>query len=84
MRNSDTGATQAFLARIWHRVYDKCVLYNILTEFGIPTEIVRLTEMCRKVNYSIIRVGKPLPVIYPIESGLKQGDALSSLLFKFV
>jgi hypothetical protein len=29
------------------------------------------------------RIGKHLPDNFPIENGLKQGDALSSLLFNF-
>ena len=37
-----------------------------------------LTEMCSKV-----RVSKNLSDVFPIRNGLKQGDALSPLLFNF-
>jgi len=35
-------------------------------------------------RYSRVRVGKNLSDMFPIRNGLKQGDALSPLLFKFV
>jgi hypothetical protein len=58
------------------------VLYNILIEFGVPLKLVRLIKMCLKDTYSKVRIGKHLSDNYPIQNGLKQGDALSSLLFK--
>ena len=57
------------------------VLYNILIEFGIPMKLVRLIKMCLNETYSRVRVGKNLSNMFPIRNGLKQGDALSSLLF---
>jgi hypothetical protein len=39
--------------------------------------------MCLNETYSIVRVGKLLSDKYPIQNGLKQGDALLSLLFSF-
>ena len=59
------------------------VLYNTLTEFGIPMQLVRLTKMCLTETYSRDRVGKHLSDMFPIRNGLKQGDALSPLLFNF-
>jgi hypothetical protein len=58
-------------------------LYNILVEFGIPKRLVRLIKMCLNETYSKVRVGKLLSDKFPIQNGLKQGDALSSLLFNF-
>jgi hypothetical protein len=34
-------------------------------------------------TYSKVRIGKQLSDIFPIQNGLKQGDALSPLLFNF-
>ena len=59
------------------------VLYNILIEFGIPKKLVRLIKMCLTETYSRVRVGKNLSDMFPIRNGLKQGDALSPLLFNF-
>jgi len=39
--------------------------------------------MCLTETYSIVRVGKNLSDRFPIRNGLKQGDALSPLLFNF-
>jgi hypothetical protein len=33
-------------------------LYNILIEFGVPTKLVRLIEMCLNATYSKICIGK--------------------------
>jgi hypothetical protein len=43
--------------------------------------LVRGINMCPMETYSRIRVGKHLSEMFRIKSGLKQGDALSSLLF---
>jgi len=59
------------------------VLYNILIEFGDPMKMVSLTKMCLTKTYSKVWVGKNLSDMFPIRNGLKQGDALSPLLFNF-
>jgi hypothetical protein len=59
------------------------VLYNILIEFGVPMKLVRLIKMCLKETYSKVRIGKYFSDDFPIPNGLKQGDALSPLLFNF-
>jgi len=59
------------------------VLYNILIEFGVPKKLIRLVKMCSTETYSRVRVGKNISDMFPIRNGLKQGDALSPLLFNF-
>jgi hypothetical protein len=39
--------------------------------------------MCLNETYSKVRKGKHLSVSFPIQNGLKQGNALSPLLFNF-
>jgi hypothetical protein len=44
---------------------------------------VRLIKMCLSETYNKVRIGKYLSDNFPIQNGLKQGDALSPLLFNF-
>jgi hypothetical protein len=60
------------------------VLYNILLKCGIPKKLVRLIKMCLNKTYRKVCVGELLSGTFPIQNGLKQGDALSALLFNFV
>jgi hypothetical protein len=39
--------------------------------------------MCLNETYSKVRIGKHFSDSFPIQTGLKQGDALSPLLFSF-
>ncbi|KAJ4427470.1 hypothetical protein ANN_25118 [Periplaneta americana] len=59
------------------------VLYDILIEFGIPKKLVPLIKLCLSETYSRVRIGQFLSDAFPIHCGLKQGDALSPLLFNF-
>jgi retron-type reverse transcriptase len=59
------------------------VLYDILIEFGIPRILVGLIKMCLNESYSTVHIGKFQSEKFPIHNGLKQGDALSPLLFNF-
>ena len=58
-------------------------MYNILIEFGVPKKLVRLIKICLTETYSRVWVGNDLSDMFPIRNVLKQGDALSSLLFNF-
>jgi len=46
-------------------------------------KLVRLIKICLTETYSRVRVGKNLSDMFPIRNGLKQGDALSPMLFNF-
>jgi hypothetical protein len=57
-------------------------LYNILIEFGVPMQIVRLIKMCLNETYSKVHLGKHLSDKFLIQNCLER-DALSLLLFNF-
>ena len=61
------------------RAYDSVsreVLYNVLTEFGTPMQLVWLLNTCVNEIYSRVRVGKHLSDKFPITNGFKQEDVL--------
>jgi hypothetical protein len=92
-KNGNTTKQCISYLQDFKKAYDSVrreALYNILIEFGIPTKLVRLIKMCLTETYSRVRVGKHLSGVgkrlsdmFPIRNGLKQGDALSPLLFSF-
>jgi hypothetical protein len=43
------------------------VLYNILKEFGIPMNLVRLIKICLNETYSKVRLSKHLSDSFPIK-----------------
>ena len=46
-------------------------------------KLVRLIKMCLNETYNTVWIDKHLSDMFPIRNGLKQGDALSPLLFNF-
>jgi hypothetical protein len=46
-------------------------------------KLVRLIKLCLNETYGKVRIGKHLSDSFPIQNGIKQGDALSPLLFNF-
>jgi hypothetical protein len=46
-------------------------------------KLVRLIKMCLYETYSKVHISKHLSDNFPIQNGLKQGDALSPLLSNF-
>jgi len=58
-------------------------LYNILIQFGIPMKLVRIIKMCLNEKCSRMRIGRNLSDRFTVRNDLKQGDAISQLLFNF-
>jgi hypothetical protein len=68
------------------KAYDsvgKEVLHNILIQFGIPKKLIWLIRMRLNETYSTVHTDKNFSDMFPIQNGLKQGDALSPLLSNF-
>jgi hypothetical protein len=59
------------------------VLCNILLQFKEPMKLVRLIKPCLNVLYSKDNINNHFSDNFPIQNGIKQGDALSPLLFDF-
>jgi hypothetical protein len=64
-------------------VYWREVLYCILIEFEVPIKLVKLIKMRLNYNYGKVRIHKYLCYMFSTQNGLKQGDALTPLLFNF-
>ncbi|KAL4084171.1 hypothetical protein QTP88_028004 [Uroleucon formosanum] len=56
-------------------------LYNIMYEFGFPRKLISLTKMCMNGTRYQVRVDCTLSEEFEVITGLKQGDALSPILF---
>jgi hypothetical protein len=56
---------------------------RLFIDFKKAYDSVRLIKICFNEMYSKVRIGKHLSDSFPIQNGLKQGDALSPLLFNF-
>jgi hypothetical protein len=66
------------------KAYDsiiRCKLYQILVSLGVPKKLVKLVQVCLNGHRGRVRVGGDLSDPFDILNGLKQGDALSSVLF---
>lgn len=56
-------------------------LWNAMQEFGIPRKLINMTRICMEDTYNIVTYKGRKSDPFQITSGLKQGDALSPLLF---
>ena len=58
-------------------------MYNIVIEFGIPVKLIRLIKMCLNETCSRVCIETHLSGMFHMKNDLRQGDALSLLIFNF-
>ena len=56
-------------------------LYNAMSEFNIPSKLIRLTQMTMENTQSQVRIQSDLSDLIHTQRGLRQGDSLACLLF---
>ncbi|XP_055371836.1 uncharacterized protein LOC129605867 [Condylostylus longicornis] len=59
-------------------------IFGVMQRFGIPEKLIRLTCITLKDTSAQVLVQGKLTTPFPIESGVKQGYALSSLIFNLM
>ena len=67
-----------------HQAYDSVYrpsLWSILRYYGVPTKLIRLIKACYVNSRGQVKVSGKLTESFGVESGLRQGCALSFVLF---
>ncbi|CAH1721690.1 unnamed protein product [Aphis gossypii] len=60
---------------------DREILWKILKNFGLPTKLINMIKLCNTNISSRVKVNNEISSPFTINSGLKQGDAMSPALF---
>ena len=55
-----------------------------MEEFGFPKKLIRMTKVCMCGSKSRVKLGENISQPFEIGTGLRQGGALSPLLFNLV
>lgn len=56
-------------------------LYNIMHEFGFAKKLIRLTKLCMESTQYTVRIDNTMSTPFTVDTGLKQGDPISPILF---
>lgn len=86
IRTNRSTIDQLFILRqpLAYDCVERSQVWNALAEFSIPKKLIRMTKVCMEGRTSKVRLNKKLSHSFEINNGLKQGDALSPLLFNLV
>ncbi|KAE9542653.1 hypothetical protein AGLY_002564 [Aphis glycines] len=60
---------------------DREILWKILKNFGLPNKLINMIKLCNTNISSRVKVNNEISSPFTINSGLKQGDAMSPALF---
>jgi len=55
--------------------------YTEMHEFGFPKKLIRLTKLCMDNTHYTVRVDNTMSTPFTVDTGMKQGDAMSPILF---
>lgn len=83
----DQGLSLHMLFIDFQQAYDKirrAKIYEAMEQLGIPNKIIRLVQMTLKDTRSRVAIGGNLSRHIAVNTGLKQGDPLSTSLFNIV
>lgn len=56
-------------------------LWKMMEKYGIPDKIIQLAKMCISESKGKVKIGKEYTDTFDINTGVRQGDGLSPLLF---
>ncbi|VVC27148.1 Endonuclease/exonuclease/phosphatase,Reverse transcriptase domain [Cinara cedri] len=68
----------------YKQAYDSIIrekLWKVLKDFGLPTKLINMIKLCNPNTSSRVKVNNEISSSFIINSGLKQGDAMSPVLF---
>lgn len=57
---------------------------KVLKELQFPSKIIRLVAMCLEQTFCKVRTSASISEQFEVKTGLRQGDALSPILFNLV
>ncbi|XP_073946541.1 uncharacterized protein [Choristoneura fumiferana] len=60
------------------------ILFLVLKSFGVPDKLIAMIKVATQTSRLKVRVGKALTEEFEVVTGLKQGDALSPMLFNLI
>jgi sorting nexin-29 len=57
-------------------------IYEAMAEFGIPSKLISLTKMTLEMIYNRVKIQNELSDSFMTNTGVRQGDSLSTVLWK--
>lgn len=71
----------------FQQAYDSVIrdhVWTAMAECGIPKKIIKITKVCVEGSRCCVKIGNKMSETFMVDSGLRQGDSLSPILFNIV